>query len=86
VNQNPLRPTIERVLHELRPEADLVSLSSSEDFRDALDLDSLDFLNFVIGVHEATGVDIPERDYREVRTLADCLTYLEMRLGPHRNS
>jgi len=30
---------------------------------EALDLDSLDFLNFVIGLHERTGIEIPELDY-----------------------
>lgn len=72
-----LRPRIERVLHELRPEADLESLPADADLREELDLDSMDFLNFVIGVHEATGVDIPEADYGRVSTLEACLEYLE---------
>ncbi len=75
-----LRMLVTRVLHELRPEADIASIPPTGDLRDELDLDSMDFLNFVIGVHEATGVDIPESDYRHVRTLEDCLDYLETRL------
>jgi len=65
------------VLHELRPEADLDALPADADLREELDLDSMDFLNFVIGVHEATGVDIPEADYGRVSTLEACLEYLE---------
>ncbi|MGE0133775.1 MAG: acyl carrier protein [Dehalococcoidia bacterium] len=72
-----IRPEVERVLRELRPEADLATLPADADLREELDLDSMDFLNFVIGVHEATGVDIPEADYARVSTLETCLDYLE---------
>ena len=34
-----------------RPEADLASVRDDEDLREALDLDSMDFQNFVIGLH-----------------------------------
>ncbi len=76
-----IRPMVERVLHELRPEADLATLPADGDLRDELDLDSMDFLNFVIGVHEATGVDIPEADYSRVSTLETCIEYLEAHGG-----
>ncbi|MBX7110987.1 MAG: acyl carrier protein [Dehalococcoidia bacterium] len=76
-----IRPAVERVLHELRPEADLETLPAGADLREELDLDSMDFLNFVIGVHEATGVDIPEADYARVSTLETCLEYLEQHAG-----
>ncbi len=74
-----VRPDVERVLHELRPEADLATLPGDADLREELDLDSMDFLNFVIGVHEATGIEIPEADYSHVSTLEDCVEYLERR-------
>jgi acyl carrier protein len=64
-------------LHELRPEADIESLRGDDDLREELDLDSLDFLNFVIGLHEATDVEIPETDYARVRTLDACISYIE---------
>jgi acyl carrier protein len=76
-----IRPVVERVLHELRPEADLAALPEDGDLREELDLDSMDFLNFVIGVHEATGVDIPEADYSRVSTLETCIEYLEAHGG-----
>lgn len=36
----------------------------------------MDFLNFVIALHKALQVDIPEADYRQLTTLDDCVTYL----------
>jgi len=47
-------------------------------FRDQLDLDSMDVLNFVIGLHTAFGVDIPEADYAKLATLEGCLEYLQV--------
>lgn len=73
----PARAVVERVLHELRPEIDPAPLPGSAELREEFDLDSMDFLNFVIGIHEATGVEIPEADYGELFTLDDCVQYLE---------
>jgi acyl carrier protein len=37
----------------------------------------MDFLNFIIALHEATGVDIPEADYPMLETLEGCVAYLQ---------
>ena len=50
-----------------------------EDLREALDLDSMDFLNVLIGVHERTGIDIPEADYPQLFTLETMTRYLATR-------
>jgi len=43
---------------------------------EALDLDSMDFLNFMIGLHERTGIEIPELDYPQLSTVEKCADYL----------
>jgi acyl carrier protein len=50
--------------------------------QDALDLDSMDFLNFLIAVAQSTGVEIPESDYHLVRTFAGCRDYVGQRVDP----
>jgi len=67
------------VLGSIAPEADFAALSGSEDLRDALDLDSMDFLNFIIALHERTRIEIPEADYSKLRTLNDIAAYLARR-------
>jgi acyl carrier protein len=74
-----LRGTIVRVLADVAPEADLATLRPDVAFRDQLDLDSMDILNFVVGLHAAVGVEIPETDYPKVATLDACVEYLEAR-------
>jgi acyl carrier protein len=79
VNSNELRAAIFDALQEVAPEADLSRLGEDTDIRDELDLDSMDFLNFIIGVHERTGIDVPESDYRQLGTLRAALAYLTAR-------
>ncbi len=66
-----------RVLAGIAPEADLTRLKPQGRLRDQLDIDSMDFLNFVIGLHRELHVEIPERDYGRLMTLAGCIEYLQ---------
>ena len=68
-------------LAQVAPEADLASLGLDAELRVELDIDSMDFLNFVVGIDERTGVDIPERDYPQLSTLNGYIEYLTRRLA-----
>jgi acyl carrier protein len=68
-------------LAQVAPEADLASLGPDAELRVELDIDSMDFLNFVVGIDERTGVDIPERDYPQLSTLNGCIEYLTRRMA-----
>ena len=61
----------------IAPEADFESLAPDADLRDELDLGSGNFLNFVIGIHDRTGVEVPEHDYPKLLTLDVCVAYLD---------
>jgi acyl carrier protein len=63
-------------LSDIAPEADLATLSDKAVLRDELDLDSMDFLNFVTGLHQRTGIDIPEVDYPRLATMGKVIAYL----------
>lgn len=63
------------ILGGIAPEADLEALARNDDLREVLDLDSMDFLNFVAALHKASGTDIPEADYRRLFTLAGIEDY-----------
>lgn len=75
-----LTETIFKVLGQIAPEADLSTLAPDENVREALDIDSFDHLNFLIGLNEALGVEIPEADYGQLTTLAGMVSYLSARL------
>jgi acyl carrier protein len=70
---------IEAVLHQVAPEANIDDVGPDETMQEALDMDSIDFLNLVIGLSEKTGLDIPERDYPELTTVDGLVSYLTAR-------
>lgn len=74
-----LRAAVLRILGEIAREADPATIKPDVDFRDQLDLDSIDLLNFVIAVDQELGVDIPERDYGRLGTLDAFVDYLRER-------
>jgi acyl carrier protein len=76
ITETQIKAAIARGLAKIAPEADLNTLGPEENVRDALDIDSFDFLNFLIGLHEELGVEIPEADYGKLTTLADMTRYL----------
>jgi acyl carrier protein len=79
VNDEGVRTTVVAVLHEIAPEVDLDSLPRDADLRVELELDSMDFLNFVAALHERLGVDVPERDYPLLGSIDACVAYLSDR-------
>ena len=68
-----------RELGQIAPEAS-TDIDPDADLRDQIDLDSMDILNLMIAIHEATGVDIPEADYPKLSTLNDGIAYLRERI------
>jgi len=83
VNELELKPIVLGALRRVAPEADPSRIDPKESLRDQLDIDSMDFLNFLIAIHEALGVDIPEADYPRLSTLQAILEYLaQKKPGP----
>ncbi len=68
-------------LTRIAPEIDPASIEPGASFRDQLDLDSMDFLNFVLALHDRLGVDIPEVDYPRLYALDGAVAYLASKTG-----
>lgn len=75
-----IKETIFKLLKRIAPEADFNALGPTEDIRMALDIDSFDFLQFLIALNEELGVEVPEADYGKLITLADLVGYLSARI------
>ena len=76
MNEQDVRRIAAEVLAGIAPEADLTAVGDDEDLREALDLDSMDFLNFVIGLGQRSGVKIPEADTPRLHTMRGLVAYL----------
>ncbi len=75
-----IRSVIQEELNNIAPEADLATVDPTADLREALDIDSMDFLNFITAVHRRLGVDVPELDYPKLVTLDGAAKYLQSKL------
>jgi acyl carrier protein len=76
MTKDEIRAGVLRILCQIAPEADPAQLMPDVSLREQLDIDSMDFLNFVIGLHKEFDVDIPEADYAKLRTIDGCVNYV----------
>jgi acyl carrier protein len=83
MTSDEIRKTVVEALTRIAPEIDPASIESGASFRDQLDLDSMDFRNFVLAVHDRLGVEIPEADCPRIATIDGAVAYLAARLPPH---
>lgn len=80
-DEKEIREVVVRTLSNIAPEIEAESIDPHRDLRDQIDIDSVDFLNFVIGLHKALGVDIPDADVPKLATLNGCIAYLLSKTG-----
>jgi acyl carrier protein len=76
-----VRKVVQEELGNIAPEVDLATLDPAADLREALDIDSMDFLNFITAIHHRLGVDIPEVDYPKLVTLDGAAAYITLKLA-----
>ena len=75
-----IRAGVISAIQAVAPEVDASTLDSTRRLRDRVDLDSMDWLNVIVGLHERFGIEIPEADYARLATLDAIGTYLHGRL------
>jgi acyl carrier protein len=63
------------------PELDEASLIPGKNFRDQLDIDSMDFLNYLIALHDAAKIEIPESDYPQLTSIDGAVSYIAKRMN-----
>jgi acyl carrier protein len=76
VTSEEARQAITETLLEVAPDADVDTLPPGADLRDTLELDSLDFLNFVEALGKRAGRRIDEDDYPQLATLDSGIAFL----------
>lgn len=70
--------TVVAILQTIAPEVETDELDPSAPVRDQVDLDSMDWLNFLIKVSKTFELDIPESEYPHLRTLDDVVQHLRL--------
>jgi acyl carrier protein len=81
IQEEQIREKVLLVIRRIAPEADLDSLDSRRRYREQFDFDSIDYLNFAVGIQEEFQIVIPEMDFPRLATLDGCLDYLKERVS-----
>jgi len=76
MTSDEIKSAVLEALRRIAPEVDTAALRTDIPIREQVDIDSMDFLNFLLALHASLGVDIPETAYREVATVAGCVAYI----------
>jgi len=81
VNESEIRTRVVGVIKSVAPELEESELRADRPLRDQIDLDSMDWLNVLVALHDKLRVDIPEADYGKLVTLDDLVGYLGAKLA-----
>ncbi len=81
MTDDEIKALVLRELSNIAPEIDPSQIDPAVNVRDQIDLDSINVLDLLIAIHEATGVEIPEADAAKIFTLNDFAAYLGPRLN-----
>jgi acyl carrier protein len=78
-DRETLHRTVFKLLCNIAPELAAETLEPTQPLRQQVDLDSMDWLNFLVSLHDEYGIAIAESDYAKLVTLDDVVDYLESR-------
>jgi acyl carrier protein len=81
VNAAEVRAAVFAELKRIAPELEEGELAPAKPLRDQVDLDSMDWLNFIVALQERFKIEIPESDYVRLGTLEQTVAYLQNKLA-----
>jgi len=80
MTSDEIRAILLKCLTDVAPEIADEEIEDDANLRDELDLDSMDILRWVQGIHKALGVEIPEEDYGKLASFEDAISYVAARV------
>lgn len=79
MSEQGVRAAVIGVLKQIAPELEEAELAPERPLREQIDLDSMDWLNVIVALHERLNVEIPESDYAKLTTLDAIVAYIGAR-------
>ncbi|NKK70997.1 acyl carrier protein [Rhizobium leguminosarum bv. viciae] len=76
MNDADILKLVTQAFFSVAPDLQGEPIAADETFREQFEFDSMDFLNFVIALHRASGVEIPEKDYPQLQSLSGAVSYI----------
>ncbi len=82
MTRDELQSRIVGYLKRIAPDTEPGAIDVDVDFREALDIDSVDVLRLLTAIHDDLGVNVPDRDQRKVTTVRALTDYVAARVIP----
>ena len=70
------KETILSLLKNVAPDTEPATLKPEDNIRTTLEIDSFDYLQFIVAIDEKFGIDTPEEDYGKIQSLKALIEYL----------
>jgi acyl carrier protein len=67
-------------LKEISPDTEPSEILLGDNIKEALGIDSFDFLQFIIALDEKLKLEIPEHDYGKITTLNSLIDYIQQKM------
>ncbi len=80
MTREQVRQAVLNIISDIAPDEDLGAVKDEEKLRDQFDLDSMDFLDIVMELRKRFNLEVPEKDYQELASMASSVEYLFPRL------
>lgn len=80
MTRDQLIELVKQTLYEVAPDLETEPLDPKRSFNEQFEFDSMDFLKFITGLHQATGLTLPEKDYPHLISLELAVAYLSEKL------
>jgi acyl carrier protein len=81
VNEPDIRAGVIAAIQAVAPEVEESDLVAGRALRRQIDLDSMDWLNVIVGLHDRFGIEIAEADYAQLTTLDAIVAYIGAKLA-----
>jgi acyl carrier protein len=76
MTEDEIKTILFQLLKRIAPETEPSELKPDEKFREILDIDSFDALQFIVALNEKLGIEIPEEDYGKITTIKTLVAYI----------
>jgi len=76
-----IKSVILDILADIAPDEDLSALKDDVNFRDQMELDSMDFLDIVMELRKRYRVQVPEEDYTQLASMDSTVSYLKPKMA-----
>jgi len=81
-DRRALADAVMALLCSIAPEVEPGTIDPARPLRRQVDLDSMNWLDLIVGLKQRFGVEIPESEYARLVSLNDLLDELQARLQP----